>query len=67
MEIIKLTDAAEREPIYINKRAIGGFIRVRDKTVIASINTEVLCVVVETPEEILALIKEAENVFNQRN
>ena len=61
MAIIKLTDAEEREPIYLNKQAIGSFIRVGDKTVIASVNTELLCVVVETPEEILSLIKEAEN------
>lgn len=61
MAIIKLTDAEEREPIYLNKQAIGSFIRVEDKTVIASINTELLCVVKETPEEILELIKEAEN------
>lgn len=60
MEIIKLTDAEEIEPIYLNKQAIGSFIRVGDKTVIASVNTELLCVVVETPKEILALIEEAE-------
>ncbi len=61
MAIIKLTEAEEREPIYLNKQAIGSFIRIGDKTVIASVNTELLCVVVETPEEILALIKEAVN------
>lgn len=64
MAIIKLTDLLG-EPTYFNKNHIASFYRAKDGnlafTVIWIIGIKYSCKVKETPEEILALIKEAEN------
>lgn len=62
MAIIKLTDLLGK-PIYFNKNHITSFYRTKDgrlaSTVIWIAGIEYNCKVKETPEEILALIKEA--------
>lgn len=60
MAIIKLTDLLGK-PIYFNKNHITSFYRTKDGTVIWIAGIEYNCKVKEIPEEILALIKEAEN------
>lgn len=64
MAIIKLTDLLG-EPMYFNKNHIVGFYKVKDGniafTAIWITGAEYACKVKETPEEILALIKEAVN------
>ena len=63
MAIIKLTDLLG-EPTYFNKNHIASFYRAKDGdlafTVIWIVGIKYNCNVKETPEEILALIKEAE-------
>ena len=64
MAIIKLTDLLG-EPTYFNKNHVTSFYRAKDGnlsfTVIWIAGIEYDCKVKETPEEILSLIKEAEN------
>lgn len=63
MAIIKLTDFAnEKTKYYINTRNIDGFYTEDECDAVTDICTVGHCFrVKETPEEILALIKEAEN------
>ena len=73
MAIIKLTSIIEIKdyetdeilsvsynPIYINTKYISSFSQVEEGTVLET-GYKTSCIVTETPEEILALIKEAEN------
>lgn len=72
MEIIKLTLIREvidpetddvlsvsNDPLYINTKYISAFLQVEKGTVLET-GYKTSCIVKETPEEILALIKEAE-------
>ena len=63
MAIIKLTDFAnEKTRYYINTRNIDGFCTENECDAVTDVCTVGHCFrVKETPEEILALIKEAEN------
>ena len=63
MAIIKVTDCAnEKTKYYINTKNIDGFYTEDDCSAVTYICTVGHCFrVKETPEEILVLIKEAEN------
>lgn len=67
MAIIKLTDRTTNIPVYVNKNCIVRFyaekLSITDEkyTVVFTEGTDTFFSVKETPEEILALIKEAEN------
>lgn len=60
MTIIKLTDL-QGKYTYINKNHIESFYECNNHTEIWTICADKTYIVKETPEEILALIKEAEN------
>lgn len=61
MAIIKLTDFTDESPIYLNKKFIESFYKYKNGSEVWTISSDKTYIVKETPEEILALIKEAEN------
>lgn len=61
MAIIKLTGGIDGKPLYINIKHIASLWIDENVTKISLVFGFVKYVVKETPEEILALIKEAEN------
>ena len=67
MAIIKILSSDCENSIYLNTKHIESFLDTENKTVIYSISGQ-RYFVKETPEEILALIKEAEtNDFSQKS